>query len=427
MRSVIVVKNKNTQVLLTFKKLVLIFFVWLILYDPPIFTFVNVAHILGGMAIIYLVTGRRINIHFLKMEMILSGIFIYCVLVFIINGQPHDNLVASVSSLIFIIVDLVPIGLAFAVFCKKSNIYFDDFMKLLIAATVFEAVLAFVALINSGVQQAFFRQMIRAGYSESHFRIWGFRTYGFASNLQYSTPLTMTIISLFAFERGLKEKKAYLMLLSVFIVVMAYINARTSALIFILGVMVILLYDIRHFSSVFKIVTISTCMLVVGIFVLNSIKVKTEQIQWLKDGIYDILAIFGAENKAIYKTTAYFQDVERFRLPSGILNLLFGTGTYVMSENVFGYYTDIGFINDIWYGGIVYLIFLLICFGNVLNYIRLKINNLKHKCNNCIFGILLVSCVVCNLKGILFGFNNIIALIFIMYSYLVINGGTRDE
>ena len=76
----------------------------------------------------------------------------------------------------------------------------------------------------------------------------------------------------------------------------------------------------------------------------------------MKEGFKDIEALLkrDTDNKGYY---SYISNNDRYVLPNSSLGLFFGEGISIAGgRNKYGVYSDIGFVNDIWTGGLIYLV-----------------------------------------------------------------------
>ena len=345
--------------------------------------------------------------------------YIYLLIIYLLNGR--QNLFDIY--LLFWIVDVMPISYVIIHICNKKKMLYFDFERIVIYAGIIEAVLVFCALISPTIQSLFIKQMIAAGHSESFLDKWSFRTYGFASNLQYSSALVMATIALLAINRMFSRKKYRLFIVAIILVIASYVNARTSLVVFVVGIVGLILLNIKDkkkLKQIFKVCISVFIAFIALLYYLSTIELN-EQTTWLRDGVYEILAIFSDKYVTDYSTIEVLMNEKRYILPSNILNILFGTGTYIMARNEYYVNSDIGYVNDIWYGGVVYAICIYVFFLRMLKKIKLK--NLGSVYFNNLTFVMLISIVIANIKGYIFGFNNLSTLILIIYVYII--GGKK--
>ena len=248
------------------------------------------------------------------------------------------------------------------------------------------------------------------------------RTFGLADNLTYSSPIAMSMIALLALNRMIYSNKTKYLLASIFIVAMAFVSARTSLVVFLCGTVGLLIMNIKKTGRVTKIII----AILVGVFIAyNALEFYLEKggydqhLFWLLDGLKNIGSVFNENVESHYDSTSYFFDARRLIIPSDIRELFLGTGTTVMIRNSRGVASDIGFINDIWYGGIFYAVSMYVLFISMCHRIKKSFSKVDGSFANSIVVIFLAVMIVSNIKGIAFWFNDFTSLMIIVYMYII--------
>ena len=112
---------------------------------------------------------------------------------------------------------------------------------------------------------------------------------------------------------------------------------------------------------------------------------------------------------------SYFVKESTWETPHNIAQLLFGTGVRVMGGSTYGVRTDVGFINDIWYGGIIYTLSLY--FG-LFKWMRREIRSDSISAEfKTITNILFLILLVANIKGQSFRINDCYKIFIMMLCY----------
>ena len=402
-------------------ELFLVVFLWIFIFNPPLVSFINLTHVLGVAAIFYLMLQRvSLPKYFVLAEFFAVVVYLYLLVVSLI----HDR--SGYFSLypVYWIVDVLPISFAVMHMCKRRKIGYQQFEKLVILAACLEMVLVFLALLVPSIQKTFISMMIQYGYQDSYFETWAFRTYGLASNLQFSSALAMAITSLLCLNRMIATKEYRYFLLSILLVVAGYVNARTSLIVFLCGLMVILFMNrrMKHAMQIFKIL-LSVIIVAFCILFYFSVAESSTQVLWLRDGIYEILGLFSDDYKAHYSTFEYFLSSEKYTLPKNGFDLFFGTGTYILMRNEYSVTSDIGYINDMWLGGLTYL---FVVYGCVLAFFRkLFLKHRNHQYVRIVLSVLMTGIAVSNMKGTVLSFNNVSTLVILICIFAI--GGIIDE
>ncbi|MFP3489316.1 hypothetical protein R0K20_17130, partial [Staphylococcus sp. SIMBA_130] len=88
------------------------------------------------------------------------------------------------------------------------------------------------------------------------------------------------------------------------------------------------------------------------------------------------------------------------------MGVLFGEGERILSSNDSGVRSDIGYINDIWLGGIFYSFLLYVFFLLLIRDIG-RYNNENIRIGKFLYFLLLGTFIVSNIKGYIFVMNNL--------------------
>lgn len=383
---------------------IIVFLFWLMIYNPPIFGSISIAPLLSYAAWIYILLNQKNWHDFISLELAFGLLFAYLAFVSLLVG---GNLNGSLTYILWL-TEIVPVCWAFAIYFLRIHASITFILTVLIGSALFEAVLVYLSMMFEGLQHTFIHLMSLSNGNESFYQTWGFRTYGLASNLQYSAPLAMSVTALLAIVEWIQRKRFYYLLTAIVILPAAYVNARTSLALFLVGCFVISFAFRKKFGRMLKIV----CIIVVAVFVMSAyveLAPISQQTIWLRDGLYDLLAFFGFDNRASISTFDYFVSSERYRLPAGFLSFLFGTGSTVITGGESGYYSDVGYINDFWLGGLVYCLLLYsLTFSFIWKACKaLPCVGVDNTYRNALFGVLLTGILIANTKGLFFTVNNV--------------------
>lgn len=189
-------------------------------------------------------------------------------------------------------------------------------------------------------------------YTESSvYGITLYRIYGIASDYTFSMSITQALlasISLITFF--IYKKKTYIIYV-VLLLFSSILNGRTGvilfSLIFIIGLFLVIDKKRRKRIIVFGIVILLCLLIILYLFGGN------ERISWIMSSFKDIFFIF-SPNKS-FSTISTLASYVFF--PEG-LHLIFGYGSRVFGTEgirLIGKSSDIGFINEIFRGGLIYI------------------------------------------------------------------------
>ena len=400
---------------------------WIIIFDPPLIAQFNILHLMGVGAITYLAFKRIIRKSFLRIEIVLLMLYLYAVVVSVLNG----NMELLTMHYIYWMLDIVPLAYVFWEICEKKNIDYIRFENILILSGLIAACLAFASLINSDIHDFFIQSLIGARYDAEYLKTWAHRSHGYASNLQFSSPIAMAMIALLSMNRLFLTNKIRYLFISGFLVAMAFVSARTSLIVFIAGTIVLCVLNAKKLRIIGKVAIIIVSGLLITFNSLeNYIQTHSSynsQIYWLYDGLSNIFSLFSNKVKVYYNSLEYFGSSNKYIFPDNPLNLLFGTSETIMSSNPYNVYSDIGYVNDIWFGGILYTVVIYMCFFYMVLMINRSIHSGSRRYDLGITLSILFAVLISNIKGIAFSFNNITSLIWIILIYVINKRKAKDK
>ena len=227
-------------------------------------------------------------------------------------------------------------------------------------------------------------------------------------------PVINSLIGAEAVYYALKNKIIYLLMAGI-ILFSAIINARIS----IVPIAICFIYMIIILNKN-RLTVKNICKTLVGVLAVvfgislfgSAISRNAIMEDWLTRGFNDIVAILMRnDNGSGYYT--YYTSNTMWQLPPNALSVIFGTGNRVIRGNAF-YSSDIGYINDIWWGGIIYC---LMIYSFLVHELRVIAKNRIN--SELIFfdGLLLIVLLVVNIKGNVIGLNEITSMITILFVY----------
>jgi len=404
------------QVFKSFKKLLSYLLInvipFLIIFKPPLpFTTINPLHISGLISIIFLVFNINYLIKKTRISKVIFFLLIllfyqlYFVLVFLINSESLLNNI----SFLFWIIDVVPSGLLIAIICKKNSF---KFMNVFINISLFQGILSLFSFIDINFKNFLINSYINYGYLEV-FDLSSHRIFGLAANTTFTMPIFQSTIGLVLLFKSLKNNIFYLLPLSI-VLFSAFVNSRASIVIFFFGSIIIILNYFLNLKFIPTIViSISTYLFLISFnYVLPFLtQFNPTTFQWIFDGLEEFNSLLSGNVSSSDYYFSYLFDDTRYILPGTPLNLLFGRGVHTYSGNTLGIVSDLGFINDIWLGGIFYIL----SFYTFVSFIIYKISNNFLKYRYLLITISFSILFLSNIKGIIFSENDIMNSLIIVY------------
>ncbi len=403
-----------------FYNFILIVLIFFLLYYPPILP-INIIHVMFVFSSVYICIAKRgvitkdLLLIIEKYSLPLILLMLYLIIVVFIN-----TLMISIDTSIFILaIEVIP---TIYVICdiKNRKAPTTDFTQLIICVGVIQAIIAYATLIVPSLHEQLVTTYIDYGYGEVMEILSVNRLYGLSYGLTFGMPIVQSLIAIIAFYSGIRKGWGNYFA-SIFIFGSAVINARTSLVVYAIGVIGILLATSRwQFTKTVKTLLAITVIIGFAYYFFDLIESYNDTTaEWIEDGYNDIMNFLKREKYSEYSYFEYVESRERFKLPDNF-NWILGVGERCMGGNSWGYYSDVGYVNDIWYGGIVYCSAIMIFFiTRFLSIFKNKQIIDKGLAVMKYVGVLIF--LVVNIKGYFFSQNEAIHLILLYCIYEKLN------
>ena len=177
------------------------------------------------------------------------------------------------------------------------------------------------------------------------------RVYGISNSYTYGLPILHGLLTSICFYYGMMKDKKYLLYLPLIFIV-SILNGRTGIIVGIVGIAIVLVYLFIKSKNKNKIIPA-----ILGIALL--LAVARVIIEKFLPNVYTF--IMSALNEFItFVSTGELSGTSLYLLKDGLIlpegvDLIFGTGNRVYgAESSIGVSSDIGFVNDLFMGGIIY-------------------------------------------------------------------------
>ena len=384
--------------------------IFLYLYMPPIIP-VNTIYLIGALGWGYiLLNGGVISKEFAKKFLDFIGIAIYIVIVGYIKT---GGLITSMAGLFYLAFFGIPAALSVGLYAMKHKFTIEDLIKIIAWAATLQGILSIFSYLFYGVQSFFVGRFYLVMDSAMVDHLRNKRLYGWANGMTYGMPVVQGVIGIIVLIYALKKEKRYLILVPI-IWLAGIFNARTSILIILLGLVIVLLENgLLNWKRLFQLLLI----VIFGVVVLNLVLKRssnTNSSAWLSSGINEIVAFLKGKNigyfALLHSNTDTSIGITTF--PSGN-ELWFGTGELVRS--------DIGYVRDMWEGGILYCLLLYSLFLSMIKKIFLSLIVITRKRTSffiCIFFVVVM--IIANIKGSIFGLNELALFLILTYFSLTL-------
>lgn len=296
------------------------------------------------------------------------------------------------------LIETILITYFLSVIIVKNNI---NIVTILLSASSVAATISCLCLF-APVFDSFIRT-IQIEYTEVNSQI-VFRAYGLAQGLNFDYGVIQGLI----FGIGLfniKDNKWYILFIP-FVIISILINARTG---FIVVILALILYFISN-KSYKSLLAGFTIFFLLGL-TYKSLKdiIPTDTYLWIEEFFLELGdAVFGTNN-AQYNTTETLREMLIW--PKDIFSWIFGTG-YSLFRVKSGAHSDVGYINQLAYGGLIY-----VCLLYYMSYQFIKKS--KFYIPKYLFLFLIISVMLVNLKGGALGNNGGIFKVIAIFSFTV--------
>ncbi len=418
--------------------LLIVIGMYLLIYNPPVLgsgmiravgPFRNMIWAVAPVSILYVICNLKWlkeNLDWkaiLRTECIIAAIIAYYMLVRWLNGNMtalNEGAGPDAKHWIYWMAGDISFALAVWISLRKKGQEFSCLLDHLLAAGTVMAATVILAYFIPPVQDFFIARMKDYGITLAE-EMAPFRNFGFAANLSSTASYIQAVLASIALYRGVKEKKVLWLCLFPVLAFSANVNTR-AATFFILsgmGAVMVSMFFTGDRKQIIRYAVFAFCAALVALFGLKLCKyVNEESYFWLRSGVpgfLDFLFMDGAE------MTGYFVGLARMSssdvLPTG-WQLIFGTGMGVLGYNSkYDVNSDVGFVNDLWKGGIV----LSACFYALYGRMLWKIfrNRRISRQDGAFFAVLfLLTFVLNNIKGSFFIHSDVAAVFWMLYAAL---------
>lgn len=250
--------------------------------------------------------------------------------------------------------------------CKKKDISFDNFIYIILLVMIIQLACVVLALTVPSVRQYFNMLIINNSYSDRLAELaraslsgWADRSYGLSNNLFDSFGYITSMLIVLIFAYGMEKSNNKLIILSVIFVLMPLVNARTGIVLVLIGFFIVGVFynDIRAVLKISGIVILSVVALVLLLNQLPDLMVK-----WLTSGLEETLSLFNRSGKTGVYSEIFGSDLS---FPPSVL---LGAGGAPSAFSHGG--VDNGYINCLWYFGLIGTILLFAGYINMFHVLR---------------------------------------------------------
>lgn len=354
------------------KKTCIVLYLFALIFAPPIIPF-NIIYILFIIACIGLIKLSRNSKKYVHKSFLMGTIWLLYVLVVILMNEIFSNydLLLNRITVLYQIFLLIPMQIVCALFvckfCEYHNISFNQLVDLCILAGLIEGICVMVAFLLPSVRNLFLNLMIRNGQKSVYTdELMSYRAYGFADTLLDTFGYGMGILSGCCILKDKIELKdwicCFLFLFS------TAVNSRTGLAIFLVFVVVKIINLLKNGKISYRFfLYIAEIFIFVGLasFFIKRTELKnTTTFKWIISGFRSVYN-FLTKTEGTYTLGSMQNSLlskNFYHLPTEGLAVLLGKGHSCYGsqmKSIYGYASDVGYINYIWICGIIGLIALM--------------------------------------------------------------------
>lgn len=403
---------------MTIRKGLLYIYIFSLLYMPPILG-INILYLIGFIAWTYIGMNNFRQITYLRYKnigyiyIIFVILFMYAIFISILNGKICKDILVPI---IFFAFFIIPGCIYISEMCLRYRISWLKFLDCMLLIGNIQGILSLLFYIYPTLRTIYIDALIGRDllwkYSETY--LYSYRYFGLSQSVITYMPLVQVILALLAMYLGLSQSKRYF-LYSPLLLFSSFINARSPILIFGVGCILLFLFkskDSYKQDRLRKIILFFVCILLISILLIELKSTDSMYINWMQEGLNSIGNLIMGRKVGIFDK--YLLNPVQWKLPTDIVSLIFGVGHYVVSEDYKGYLTDVGYVNYIWNGGIVFLIILAIFCYIIFGRYATKLKKDVWRFSKYIF---ILTFLLFSFKMPIFACNELIVLFFIFYIF----------
>ncbi len=381
--------------------ILLVAYIFLYLFFPPLIS-LNTLYLLAAFAYFYFFMHIKqaekyfFNSYTLMIYGSLLFMFAYYMVITYVNGMKDAEIFRD---FFYYMCLFIPICLFIVCRFNSMNFSNEDVTKTLLIVGNLQGIFCVISFLFAPFHDFVLSRLVNYGFDEARYsNLSKYRLYGFAFHMTNYMPMVLAILAVIAIYKARSDRKyiKYVPLLFVGV----FLNSRSSLLLLIAGMIVIVLFSVKNPKMFLKIMAICMVIACIGIFVLKMFIMESDSwfAGWIRTGVESIESLFGGKKTSYF---SYISSESVWQLPEG-LNLIVGNGT--RSGPI--HFTDVGFVNYIRLGGIVYIAFIIFYMLNMARPLFRK--------NRFEFVMIFVAFAIMNIKDTLFTGNEYMCLVFLL-------------
>ena len=392
--------------------------VFVLMYHPSLFG-MNVLHLLGIVAWVTVLLRPAQVVKAVEIRALLrvfahvGVLFLYLFLVTLWNLSDG----APLLTLAFWLTSVLPVCVLLTMHFKSHSYAEHHVFTLLLIGGTLQGLTALAAFLNEPIQKVFLSTLGGVEHFELLVGIMGYRVFGYAADLTFTTSILQGLLAALSVRLAVFHGKRFLVYTPL-LVFSAAINARIGLITFLIGLMLLALPLYLQNVRILIRLMVSLMLLIAAMLLIVPIVARhtPDTYAWIQKGFEEIAIAwtFGQEGNHRFSYFNYFTSPTRWTLPGGTRNF-FGAGTWVLGGSKYGVASDIGYINDVWVGGIVYATGLYLLFANMI--IGLSRRGVGRRHIGFLKMFFAVVFLMANIKGPVFVTNSLTSAFFLIYVF----------
>ncbi len=408
----------------------MILFMYVLVYNPPLLAPLyrsNSVWLVMLPSVAYVLMHRKELKEFTNLravvwtEAVLGVILVYLMAMAKLNGNP----VSGFGYFVYWMAGDIPFALACWICLRKKGLGFAELLDHLTAAGLVMAATSVAAFLIPAVKEFFIEKMIAYGIPYV-IKLSCYRYFGLAANLSSTAAYVQIALACVALYRGIRGRPLWLIAFPV-LAFSANLNVRTTVYLMLAGMAAVLagLLFTKDLKLIGKFFLAAVPALAIAYFGLEMVRlVNPMTYEWLARGIEEVTTFVSGEETPY--ADAYFTELAWMLAPEHFprgLKLVFGAGTEIMGtlvEDKYGVSSDVGFMNDLWRGGILYLATMIALYLRTLW--QMVRSRTVRRGTGVFFAVLcLFFFGITNIKGHFFIHSDLTAVIWMWIAALVFN------
>jgi hypothetical protein len=401
------------------KNLGFVLYIFCFIFAPPVIPKINLIFLVFLYSLFQLLIRKRELVGVFFRE---SGIkkfcammlvaYTYIMLVMAIGIHIYDagamNYIKTIYRFLLIIPITITCILYLIIRSRELEYTVYDVLHSIIKAGVLQSIISITMFLSPTVKQIIIDIMFTNTGDELVRNLWVYqrRLYAFSNSVLDSFGYGTGIIAAIPIYLASKRTAKYLLYTPILLVV-PFLNSRTGLVVFLIGLVIAVPMYIKK-SSFVKIIKTGLILVFLIVCAISGFQVMKKinpiTTEWVENGLISFLSLINIDQQI--RSIEYTESANKlfssamWDVPNAV-GFIFGTGHNVYEAVGFSH-SDVGYINDLWLGGVIGVILLYspLIYFLLQAALKVKDNELKF-----ILLFLCTSFFVTNVKGYMINYN----------------------